>query len=76
VISNVSEYMIKSHKENGMHGPLTLKMESDESTLLRVWVAEHAKDDVVWWCDRELCHVMAKTSGILIQMKLLFTNPI
>jgi hypothetical protein len=76
MITAVSETMIKCHKENGLKGPLTLKMASDESARLRTWVAEHAKDDVVWWCDREWCHVMAKTNGLIIQMKLMFDNPL
>jgi hypothetical protein len=75
MISPVSAAMIKCHEENGMHGPLTIPFDSYETNGMRAWVAENAPDEAIWWCDRSVCHVMTKSTGLLIQLKLLFGTP-
>lgn len=75
MITAVSEAMIKCHTEDGMYGPLTLPFDDDNTNRMRSWVSANAPKEVVWWCDRNVCHVMTKSTGLLIQLKLMFGNP-
>lgn len=75
MISQVSAAMVKCHTEDGMHGPLTLPFDAEHTNNLRAWVAKNAQSEVIWWCDRSVCHVMTKSTDLLIQLKLMFENP-
>ena len=74
-MSAVSTLMVKCHKDSGMHGPLILKMVSEETKRIREWITTNVPGETVWWCDRDEFHLMATTDDLLVQIKLTFMDP-